>query len=82
MDTTTEQRILGYLNQNLADKTAVIITHRIYGLLNFDKIIVLDGGRIVEAGKHEELIAQKGYYFDLFEQQRAAEAAMLNVPTG
>ncbi|MBP7272274.1 MAG: ABC transporter ATP-binding protein [Saprospiraceae bacterium] len=82
VDTTTEQRILGYLNQNLADKTAVIITHRIYGLLNFDKIIVLDGGRIVEAGKHEELIAQKGYYFDLFEQQRAAEAAMLNVPTG
>ncbi len=70
VDTNTEQQILGYLNNNLADKTAIIITHRIYTLLQFDQIIVLDNGRIAEAGTHEELVEKKGYYFDLFEQQR------------
>ncbi len=73
VDTTTEQTILGYLNSALADKTAIIITHRIYGLLTFDKIIVLDGGKVIEQGTHEELLAHRGYYFDLFEQQRVQE---------
>jgi ATP-binding cassette, subfamily B, multidrug efflux pump len=70
VDTTTEQTILGYLNDALSDKTAIIITHRIYGLLNFDKIIVLDNGRVAESGTHEELLERKGYYFEMFEQQK------------
>jgi ATP-binding cassette, subfamily B, multidrug efflux pump len=69
VDTTTEQTILGYLNSALADKTSIIITHRIYGLLKFDKIIVLDNGVMVEQGTHESLLENKGYYADLFEQQ-------------
>ena len=73
VDTTTEQTILGYLNNALADKTAIIITHRIYGLLQFDKIIVLENGEIAEQGTHEELIANKGYYFEMFEQQKMTE---------
>lgn len=74
VDTTTEQQILGYLNTTLANKTSIIITHRIYALLQFDLIIVLDDGRITEAGTHEELLANKGFYFDLFEQQRMEDA--------
>ncbi len=73
VDTNTEKQILDYFDTALANKTAIIITHRIYGLLEFDKIIVLDDGKISEEGTHEELIAMKGYYFDLFEKQSREE---------
>jgi ATP-binding cassette, subfamily B, multidrug efflux pump len=73
VDTTTEQTILGYLNSALADKTSIIITHRIYSLLSFDKIIVLDNGVITEQGTHESLLENKGYYYELFEQQSRQE---------
>jgi ATP-binding cassette subfamily B protein len=69
VDTNTEKQVLGYFSSALANKTAIIITHRIYSLLQFDKIIVMDDGKVVEAGTHEELLANKGYYADLFEKQ-------------
>jgi ATP-binding cassette subfamily B protein len=74
VDTNTEKQILGYFNDALDDKTAIIITHRIYGLLQFDKIIVMDQGRITERGTHEELVAAGGYYAELYEKQTAEEA--------
>lgn len=73
VDTNTEQQILGYFNESLQDKTAVIITHRIYGHLKFDKIIVLEDGGIGEMGTHEELIANGGYYSEIVERQMAEE---------
>lgn len=73
VDTKTEKQILGHLSGNLADKTTIIITHRIYSLLQFDKIIVIEDGNIVEQGTHEELIEHKGYYYDLYEQQSLEE---------
>lgn len=76
VDTNTEKRILGYFSAALSDKTAIIITHRIYSLLQFDKIIVLDSGEMVEAGTHEELLANKGYYAEMFENQTLEEAVV------
>lgn len=75
VDTNTESRILGYLENALADKTAIIITHRIYAMLEFDKIIVLDNHQISEMGTHDELLAQGGYYAELFEKQSAGDLA-------
>ena len=78
VDTTTEKQILGYLRENLADKTAIIITHRIYSLLSFDKIIVLDDGHVVEEGTHEELLSKDGYYKEQFEKQLAEDSTVEN----
>ncbi|MCY7328731.1 MAG: ABC transporter ATP-binding protein/permease, partial [Saprospiraceae bacterium] len=73
VDTNTESRILGYLERALAAKTAIIITHRIYGMLQFDKIMVLEDHTIGQMGTHEQLLAQGGYYAELFERQLAGE---------
>ncbi len=75
VDTNTESRILGYLDQALAAKTAIIITHRIYGMLQFDKIIVLEDHTVGQIGTHEQLLARGGYYAELFERQMAGEPA-------
>ncbi len=77
VDTTTEQRILGFLENHLKDKTTIIITHRIYSLLDFDKIIVLDEGVVAEEGTHDELLAKGGFYAELYEQQKPAEEEFL-----
>lgn len=73
VDTNTESKILGYLSNALADKTAIIITHRIYSMLQFDLIVVLDDHRVSEIGTHEHLLASGGYYAELFEKQSAGE---------
>ncbi len=52
------------------DKTAIIITHRIFSLFDFDTIIVLDEGRIVEQGTHRDLLTKNGYYRHLYDQQQ------------
>ncbi len=74
VDTKTEKQILGYFEEALSDKTAIIITHRIYSLLEFDKIIVVEDGHIVQQGTHHELLNQKGYYADLYEKQSIEDA--------
>ena len=70
VDTKTEKSILQYLGTTLSGTTAIIITHRIYSLLDFDKIIVLDEGKVVQMGTHEELLKEHGYYAELYEKQQ------------
>jgi ATP-binding cassette, subfamily B, multidrug efflux pump len=70
VDAKTEKEILNNLNDYLYQKTAIIITHRIFSLLHFDKIIVLDEGLIVEEGTHASLMQQNGYYADMYNRQQ------------
>lgn len=71
VDSKTEKQILSHFNEYLKDKTALIITHRIFSLMQFDKIIVLEDGKMVESGTHQELLALDGYYRELYDQQQA-----------
>ena len=66
VDAKTENEVIGNLYTYLQDKTAIIITHRIFSLFDFDKIIVLDEGAIVEQGKHSELLKKEGYYAKMY----------------
>jgi ATP-binding cassette, subfamily B, multidrug efflux pump len=70
VDAKTEKEILTNLNQYLDNKTAIIITHRIFSLLAFDKIIVLEDGAITEQGKHAALLSQNGTYAEMYARQQ------------
>jgi ATP-binding cassette subfamily B protein len=70
IDARTEKEILNNLYQYLKNKTAIIITHRIFSLFDFDMIVVLEDGAIVETGTHQQLLALNGYYAYLYDQQQ------------
>ncbi len=65
VDTRTERRIFDYLDTALHNKTSIIITHRMLGAADFDSILVLDHGQLVESGTHDQLMERQGVYFDL-----------------
>jgi ATP-binding cassette subfamily B protein len=75
VDTATEERIQQELSSALKNRTSIIVSHRISSIKHADEIIVLDEGRIVERGTHDELVAEGGLYANIYERQ-LLEAAM------
>lgn len=69
VDTETEEAILNNLQEICKDKTTIIVSHRVSSAKNADKIIILDEGRIIEQGSHNQLINQEGYYAALYTKQ-------------
>ncbi|HSJ24630.1 MAG TPA: ABC transporter ATP-binding protein [Longimicrobiales bacterium] len=73
VDTRTEKEILGRLRDVIHKRTAVVVSHRVSAVMHADRILVLDDGRIVQQGRHEDLMAERGVYSSLLRRQLLEE---------
>ncbi|WP_297981299.1 ABC transporter ATP-binding protein [uncultured Methanobrevibacter sp.] len=73
VDTRTEKLIQKGMDKLMENRTSFIIAHRLSTIKNADKIIVIDDGRIIEEGSHDELLARKGYYYNTLNSQKREE---------
>jgi ATP-binding cassette subfamily B protein len=73
VDTYTEEEILGRLHGVMRQRTSIIVSHRVSTVRNADQILVLDDGRIVERGTHDELVERDGLYAELYRKQLLEE---------
>ena len=73
VDTRTEKRIQDAMTRLMKDRTSLIIAHRLSTIRDADCIVVMDGGRIIEEGNHEQLLAKKGKYYELYMTQFAGK---------
>mgnify|MGYP004465681961 CR=1 FL=1 len=70
VDAKTEEEILMNMRHDRADKTTIIAAHRLSSVMHADEIIVLEGGRVIERGTHDQLLANKGWYDQMWELQQ------------
>ncbi|ETN76137.1 ABC transporter, ATP-binding protein [Necator americanus] len=73
LDTNTERAIQRCLEELCSTRTGVVVAHRLSTVVNVDCILVLDKGRIIERGRHSDLIAAKGVYYQMWESQNSSE---------
>lgn len=73
VDTRTEEQILKNLNHFNKHSTTLIIAHRISSIKQANQILVLDAGEIIESGSHDQLLSQKGFYYELYQKQLLEE---------
>lgn len=78
LDNRTEQMVLNNVKELVKDKTCIIISNRISDIKDANKIIVLDGGNIIEKGTHETLLKEQGKYYEFYKQQSAKSEMALN----
>jgi len=79
VDTRTERLIQKAFDELLKGRTAFVIAHRLSTIRNADQILVLRAGEIIERGKHEELLAKEGFYYDLYTSQFKKQESQLSV---
>jgi len=77
VDTQTEEAVLRNLSEIMNNKTIFIVSHRISAVRNADKIIVLEDGKIIQNGTHNQLITQNGYYKELYEKQLTEKESVI-----
>ena len=75
LDTESEQHVQRAVDELIHDRTVIVIAHRLSTIQNADRILVLDGGHIIESGSHAELLAKKGQYRRLHDMQFQTSAA-------
>ena len=73
VDAETDARIRAALKQRMADATVILISHRVTTLMQADRILVLDGGRVADVGSHAELISRPGIYKEIYDIQMSSD---------